>query len=493
MEHPKKFTGFDRSMNVALVQQHAPVLGTGVRHGAWVRPVRATGYAGENLTELAYFINVGSGAQTVTGGALAGEVFVLHPPQAAGAEPGLADGPAGWRGGEPAAAFILAPVLKHLSLQALVAGFVAVLVGITSSVVLVFQAAAAFGATPAQTASWIWALGLGMGVTSLGLSLWYRQPVLTAWSTPGAALLATAGVGVPMQQAVGAFLVCALLIIAAGATGAFARVMGRIPVSLASALLAGVLARFAFEAFAAAQRELALVLTMFLAYLLGRRLWPRYAVPGVLAAGVAVAAFKGRLSLGDVQWQLAAPVFTMPAFSLAATIGIALPLFVVTMASQNLPGVAAQRAAGFDIPVSPVIATTGLATLLLAPFGGYALNLAAITAAICMGREAHQDPARRWLASAAAGVFYIAVGLLGGAVVGLIAAFPKELVLAVAGLALLGTIGSGLAAAMKDETQREPALITFVVTASGLTLWGVGAAFWGVVAGGLALALQRRR
>ena len=376
-------------------------------------------------------------------------------------------------------------------MSALVAGFVAVLVGFTSSVVIVFQAAAAFGATPAQTASWIWALGLGMGLTSLGLSLRYRQPVLTAWSTPGAALLATAGVGFPMAEGVGAFMLCALLITVAGLTGWFARAMDRIPVSLASALLAGVLARFAFDGFAALQREKLLVGAMLLAYLLGRRWWPRYAVPGVLAAGVAVAAWQGQLHAEAVHWQWAMPEFTMPRFSVAAAIGIALPLFVVTMASQNLPGVAAQRAAGYDTPVSPVITTTGLATLVLAPFGGYALNLAAITAAICMGREAHEDPARRWTASAAAGVIYIGVGLLGGAVVGLIAAFPRELVLAVAGLALLGTIGSGLAAAMKDEGQREAALITFVVTASGLTLWGVGAAFWGVVAGAAVLAVQR--
>jgi benzoate membrane transport protein len=386
---------------------------------------------------------------------------------------------------------MLVTMRDSLSVSAVVAGFVAVLVGFTSSVVIVFQAAAAFGATPAQTASWIWALGLGMGLTSLGLSLRYRQPVLTAWSTPGAALLATAGVGFPMAEGVGAFMLCALLITAAGVTGWFARVMDRIPVSLASALLAGVLARFAFDGFAALQREKLLVGVMLLAYLLGRRWWPRYAVPGVLAAGVSVAAWQGQLQAGAVHWQLAMPEFTMPRFSLAAAIGIALPLFVVTMASQNLPGVAAQRAAGYDTPVSPVITTTGLATLVLAPFGGYALNLAAITAAICMGREAHEDPARRWVASAAAGVFYIVAGLMAGAVVALIAAFPRELVLAVAGLALLGTIGSGLAAAMKDEGQREAALITFVVTASGLTLWGVGAAFWGVVAGALVLAVQR--
>lgn len=377
-------------------------------------------------------------------------------------------------------------------LSALVAGFVAVLVGFTSSVVIVFQAAAALGATPAQTASWIWALGLGMGLTSLGLSLRYRMPVLTAWSTPGAALLVTAGVGVPMAEAVGAFIVCALLITLAGATGWFARVMDRIPQALAAALLAGVLARFAFDAFAALPREPAIVGAMCAAFVAGRRWWPRYAVPGVLAVGVAVAAAQGRLAFGGIEWGLATPVFTPPAFSLAAIVGIALPLFVVTMASQNLPGVAAQRAAGYAVPVSPAITTTGLATLLLAPFGAYALNLAAITAAICMGREAAEDPARRWWASAAAGVFYIVVGLLGGAVVALIAAFPKELVLAVAGLALLSTVGSGLAAAMKDEAEREAALVTFVVTASGLVLWGIGSAFWGVVAGVVVrLALRR--
>ncbi|MCC6247209.1 MAG: benzoate/H(+) symporter BenE family transporter [Rubrivivax sp.] len=378
-------------------------------------------------------------------------------------------------------------------LSAVVAGFVAVLVGFTSSVVIVFQAADALGATAAQKASWIWALGLGMGLTSIGLSLRYRQPVLTAWSTPGAALLVTAGAGVSMAEGVGAFIASALLITLAGASGAFERVMNRIPQALAAALLAGVLARFAIDAFLQLGSEFALVAPMLLVYLAGRRWWPRYAVPGVLALGIAVAAGQGRLRLVAVEWAWAEPVLTAPAFSMAAFIGVALPLFVVTMASQNLPGVAAQRAAGYDTPVSPVIAATGLATLVLAPFGGYALNLAAITAAICMGREAHEDPARRWWAPVMAGVFYIAVGLAGGAVVGLIAAFPKALVLAVAGLALLGTIGSALAAATKDEGEREPALITFLVTASGVTLWGVGAAFWGVVAGVLALVVQRWR
>lgn len=382
--------------------------------------------------------------------------------------------------------------LRDLSPSAVVAGFVAVLVGFTSSVAIVFAAAQALGATAAQTTSWIWALGLGMGLTSIGLSLAYRQPVLTAWSTPGAALLAGTS-GVTMPEAVGAFVVCALLITAAGATRVFERVMDRIPVAIASALLAGVLARFALDAVGAVPQAPTLVLGMAAAYLVGRRAWPRYAVPGVLVAGIAIAAAQGRLRFDAVEWAWAAPVWTTPVFSASALVGVALPLFVVTMASQNLPGVAAQRASGYDVPVSPVITTTGLATLVLAPFGGYALNLAAITAAICMGREAHEEPSRRYMAAVAAGVFYVALGLAGGAVVGLLAAFPRELVVAVAGLALLGTIAAGLAAALKDERHRDAAALTFLVTLSGIAPAGVGSAFWGVVAGAVALAVQHYR
>ena len=381
---------------------------------------------------------------------------------------------------------------RDLSLSAIVAGFVAVLVGFTSSVVLVFAAAQALGATPAQTTSWMWALGIGMAATSIGLSLWTRQPVLTAWSTPGAALLAGTS-GIAMGEAVGAFVVCSALILLAGLTRAFERVMDRIPQAIASALLAGVLARFGLDAVGAVKTAPLLVCTMVLAFLLGRRLWPRYAVPGVLLAGVAVAALQGRLNTEAIVWQLATPVWTPPQFSLGALMGVALPLFVVTMASQNLPGVAAQRAAGYQTPVSPSIAATGLTGMLLAPFGGYAFNLAAITAAICMGREAHEDPARRYTASAAAGFFYLLLGLVGGAVVGLLQAFPRELVLVVAGLALLGTIAGGLAAALKDEAYRDAAGLTFLVTLSGVTLLGIGAAFWGVVAGSVALLMQHYR
>ncbi|MGM9481424.1 benzoate/H(+) symporter BenE family transporter [Roseateles sp. NT4] len=385
-------------------------------------------------------------------------------------------------------------LLQDFSPSTVVAGFVAVLVGYTSSVAIIFQATVALGATQAQTASWLWALGLGMGLTSLALSLWTRQPILTAWSTPGAALLASTS-GVEMPEAIGAFIICGLLIAWSGASGWFEKLMDRIPVAIASALLAGVLARFGLDAVTSAKTAPEMVLAMAGAYLLGRRLWPRYAVPGVLIVGVAVALAQGRLSfLGiDTHQIFVLPVWTAPAFNWHAAIGVALPLFIVTMASQNLPGVAAQRASGYQTPVSASIAVTGAATTLLAPFGGYAFNLAAITAAICMGREAHEDPARRYTASIAAGLFYVLVGLAGGAVAMLLAAFPRELVAAIAGLALLGTIAGALATSLKDEAHRDAAILTFLVCLSGISLFGVGAAFWGVVAGGIATVVASWR
>jgi benzoate membrane transport protein len=268
--------------------------------------------------------------------------------------------------------------------------------------------------------------------------------------------------------------------------------MDRIPASIAQALLVGVLVRFTLDAAQSVAADPLLVLSMLAAFLAGRRWWPRYAVPGVLLVGVAVAALGGRLALGQVAWQWSAPVWVQPVFDLGAIIGLGLPLFIVTMASQNLPGVAAQRAAGYDTPVSPVVGATGLLGLLLAPFGAFAINLAAITAALCMSPEAHPDPGRRYWAAAAAGGFYLLTGLAGAAVVALFAALPRPLVVTVAGLALLGTVAAGLHAALKDEGRRDAAVLTFVVTLSGVSLLGIGSAFWGVVAGASALLLRPR-
>ena len=384
-------------------------------------------------------------------------------------------------------------LLRDLSLSAIAAGFVTVLVGFASSAVIVFQAAQSLGASPAEISSWMWALGLGMGFTCIGLSLRYRMPVVTAWSTPGAAMLISSAGGLPMSDAIGAFVLSALLITVCGFSGFFEKMISRIPVSLASGMLGGVLLRFGLDAFASVKTQPVLVLAMLAIYLFARRWFSRYAVILTLLVGIGIAAGSGLLRAEGLSLQMAKPVFILPTFSFAAIIGIALPLFIVTMASQNVPGVAAIRASGYPIPISPTVGWAGVANLLLAPFGAFALNLAAITAAICMGREAHEDPARRYVAAIAAGVFYIIVGLFGATVAALFAAFPKELILAIAGIALLGTIGNSLAAALREESEREPALVTFLVTASGLSMAGIGSAFWGLVAGVLALLVWKRK
>ena len=382
---------------------------------------------------------------------------------------------------------------KDLSLSAFVAGFVAVLVGFTSSVAIVFQAAQSFGATPAPITSWIWALGLGMGLCSLVPSLLLRKPVMVAWSTPGAAVLATAGAAgsFSMGEAVGAFMVCSALVILVGATRALERVADRIPMEIASALLAGVLARFGIQAFAAAQTALPLVLLMVGTYLVARRIAARYAVVVTLVVGILWVLMAGQMAWSMEPVRLAMPVFVAPQWSVSAIVSLAIPLFVVTMASQNLPGMAVIRASGYELPVSRLITMTGWASLVLAPFGAFALNFSAITAAICMGPEAHEDRSKRYTAAASCGAIYIVIGLFGALVTGLLTSFPKELVVAIAGIALLSTIGNGLASALRDERHREPALITFLVTLSGITLMDIGSAFWGVVAGSLALFVQQ--
>ena len=389
---------------------------------------------------------------------------------------------------------------KDLSPAALTAGFVAVLVGFTSSVAIVFQAALAFGATQAQISSWMWSLGLGMGLCTAVPSLLLRKPVMVAWSTPGAAVLATAGMtgGFSMPEAVGAFMLCAVLITLSGATGWFGRVMNHLAMAVPLGLGAHGLARFGMQAFGAAQSNLPLVLLMLSTYLLTKRWLARYAIPLTLAVAIVFVALVDGFTGAGIRFELAVPVFTAPQFSWSAAVSLALPLFVVTMASQNLPGVAAIRAAGYHhsatrpgIPVSGMITLTGVATLVLAPFGAFALNFSAITAAICMGREAHPDPDKRYTAAVSCGLLYVLIGVFGSAITGALTAFPKELIAAIAGLALLGTIGAALHTALADEFHREAALITFLVTLSGVVLGGVGSAFWGVIAGALALLVQR--
>ncbi|EPR9081627.1 benzoate/H(+) symporter BenE family transporter [Cronobacter dublinensis] len=376
---------------------------------------------------------------------------------------------------------------------AVIAGFVAVLVGYASSAAIIWQAATVAGATPAQTAGWMTMLGIGMGVSTLALSLWYRAPVLTAWSTPGAALLATSLSGSNLHEAVGIFMCASALIVICGATGLFARLMKIIPPGLAAAMLAGILLRFGLRAFGTLEGHFALCAAMIGAWLVSKAFAPRYAVVAALLAGVAVCLWRGEVNTGALHFAIAPPEFVAPTFNLASLLGVGLPFFLVTMASQNAPGVATLQASGYRVPVSPLMVTTGLLALLLAPFGVFSICIAAITAAICQSPEAHPDHDKRWIAAVMAGLFYLLAGVCGGSIGALMTALPTPWLQTLAGLALLGTIGTSLHQALANERGRDAALITFLVTASGITLLGVGSAFWGLIAGGISYALLARR
>lgn len=378
-----------------------------------------------------------------------------------------------------------------IPLPTVLSGFVAVLVGYASSAAIIWQAAVVAGATTGQIAGWMTALGIAMGVSTLALSVWYRAPILTAWSTPGAALLVTGLQGVTIQDAIGVFIVANALIVLCGVTGLFARLMQIIPHSLASAMLAGILLRFGLQAFNSLNNELLLCGSMLLAWLVLKVVAPRYAVIAAMLVGTAIALLKGDIVTYNINLSPVMPEFITPHFSLAHSISIALPFFLVTMASQNAPGIATMKASGYSLPVSPLIVFTGLLALLFSPFGVYSICIAAITAAICQSPEAHPDAKRRWLAAASAGVFYLLAGVFGGSVTGLMAALPVSWIQMLAGLALLGTISGSLYQALLHEAERDAAIVTFLVTASGLTLMGIGSAFWGLIAGGICYATLR--
>ncbi|WP_439861718.1 benzoate/H(+) symporter BenE family transporter [Pseudomonas sp. MBLB4136] len=384
--------------------------------------------------------------------------------------------------------------LADSSTSAVVAGFIAMLTGYTSSLVLMFQAGQAAGLSDGQISSWIWALSVGMGLCCIGLSLRYRAPVMIAWSTPGAALLISSLPGVAYGEAIGAYILASGLIVLIGLTGSFDRIMRRIPASIAAALLAGVLFKIGLEISGAAEQQPILVIAMLLAYLMGKRLLPRYAVLAALLVGCALASWSGLLDFSDFELQVATPEWTTPAFSWEAAISIGIPLFIVAMASQNLPGMAVLRANGYhQVPASSLLNVTGLASILLAPFGSHGIHLAALSAAICAGPEAHEDPAKRYTAAVWCGVFYVIAGIFGATLAALFAALPKALILSVAALALFASIIGGLTQAMSEPKEREAALITFLVTASGMTLLSIGSAFWGIVAGLLCLFILNWR
>lgn len=372
------------------------------------------------------------------------------------------------------------------SLSAVVAGMIAVAVSFGGPAAIIFQAASVAGLSPAQLGSWIWAICIGSGLTGVYLSLRFREPVVTAWSTPGVALLAAGWAAYPYPEAIGAFIVAGALITVFGVSGMFQAMMDKIPGPVVSAMLAGILFRFGVDVFGYLKSAPILAGAMIAAYLAAKRLTPRYAMVCTLAAGFVTAWITGGLDFSSVDASLAVPVLTMPSFTLGAIMGLGLPLFLVTMTGQNATGLGVMRASGYHAPATPIVALTGLFSTLLAPFGCHGVNLAAITAAICTGTEAHVDPSRRYVAAVVCGACYLAVGVFGAALVGVFTALPGALIAVVSGLALFGAIASGLTQAMEDASRREAALVTLLITVSGLSFFGIGSAFWGLAGGLLA-------
>ena len=385
-------------------------------------------------------------------------------------------------------------MLKDMSVSAVVAGFVAILIGFSSSVSIIIQAAYAAGANAEIVISWIMALGIGMGITSFGFSLYYRKAIITAWSTPGAALLVTSLTDVTYPEAIGIFIFSGVLTVFVGVSGLFQKLMSIIPLPIACAMLAGVLFQFGLAIFDSLALDFYLVTIMLIGYLVAKRIYPRYAILIVLLLGlitVITTQKMAALELSTSYFDLDGFIWTMPEWSLSVLLGVGLPLFVVTMTAQNMPGIVALKAHNINVSASPLITWTGITTVILAPLGGFAFNLAAITAAICMGEESHKDVDKRYIAGLSAGVFYCIAGLAGSSVVALFIALPTTMVAALAGLALLGTIGTNLKLAMEEDATREAALVTFLVTISGVSFAGIASAFWGIVFGLICLLITR--
>lgn len=375
----------------------------------------------------------------------------------------------------------------------LVAGLISVIVNYGGTFILVFQAAKVAGLSPELTASWVWSVSIGVGVTGLILSWVYREPIITAWSTPAAAFLVTALATTSHAEAVGAYLVSAAVFVILGISGWFERVIRLIPACVAAALLAGILLQFGIKAFGGMSVDPMLAGLLIIAYVVFKRASARYAVVGILLLGLAFLLVAGRIDLSGMALRVASPVFTAPVFSLNALLSVALPLFLITLTGQYMPGMLVLRNDGFKTSANPILTVTGLGSLLMAPFGSHAFNIAAITAAICTGREAHEDPAKRWIAGIVAGICYILVGVFGVTLAAVFMAFPATFITTLAGLALLGTIAGSLATAMADARTREAALITFIASAANITLLGIGGAFWGLAIGLVAYTVLHGR
>ena len=374
-------------------------------------------------------------------------------------------------------------LLQDLSLTAVIAGLITCLIGISVSAVLVIEAAQSLGAYTTQISSWLWALGIGIGISGVWLSWKYQYPVSTAWSTAGLALIIASAGHYSLGEAIGAFLICGLLTAALGFLGIFERIFHFIPQSLTSAMLAGVLLKFGISVFGSLQQSWKFVLSVLAIYLISKKISTRYSIVITVFTAIALCPFFIDFTIPSLNWSMAQPVWIQPEFSLQAVLGLALPLLVINLASQYLPGLAVIKSYGYPPKVNGILGWTGISQAILAPFGCFSVNLAAISAAVSLDTQAHPDPQKRYIAGMSCGLFYILMGLFAATLTSVLMAFPAILITILAGIALFGTIGHNIALAFQQSHEREAALMTFLFSASNIQFFGIGSAFWGLLLG----------
>lgn len=384
----------------------------------------------------------------------------------------------------------MATLLKTLkndwSISATVAGFLAVLISYSGPLIIFFQAAQRAHVSTDMMVSWIWGISIGAAVSGIYLSIKYKTPVITAWSAPGTALLVTLFPNVSLNEAVAAYITSAIVIFLIGVTGYFDKLLKWIPQDVAAGMMAGILFQFGIGLFTASDSMPFIVFSMLIVFLIAKRLMPRYTMIWVLAAGVLLSLILGKMNPVDVSFNLAIPQWISPEWTWSSTLNLAVPLILVSLTGQFLPGMAIMKLSGYDTPAKPIITVTSIASLAVACVGGITIVLASITAALCMGKDAHELKEKRYIAGIANGIFYILGGLFAGSIVMLFSLLPKELVAALAGLALLGAIATNISVAMRNDSQRDAALITFLATASGMHFLGLSSVFWGICIGVIA-------
>ncbi|MDV5174796.1 benzoate/H(+) symporter BenE [Acinetobacter baumannii] len=384
----------------------------------------------------------------------------------------------------------MATLLKTLkndwSISATVAGFLAVLISYSGPLIIFFQAAQRAHVSTDMMVSWIWGISIGAAVSGIYLSIKYKTPVITAWSAPGTALLVTLFPNVSLNEAVAAYITSAIVIFLIGVTGYFDKLLKWIPQDVAAGMMAGILFQFGISLFTASDSMPFIVFSMLIVFLIAKRVMPRYTMIWVLAAGVLLSLILGKMNPVDVSFNLAIPQWISPEWTWNSTLNLTIPLILVSLTGQFLPGMAIMKLSGYDTPAKPIITITSIASLAVACVGGITIVLASITAALCMGKDAHELKEKRYIAGIANGIFYILGGLFAGSIVMLFSLLPKELVAALAGLALLGAIATNISVAMKNDSQRDAALITFLATASGMHFLGLSSVFWGICIGVIA-------